>query len=91
MLHIPSILRGLFTCEPRRKKTEVSPRTTRTAGRASLLIAAALSFSACSAATPTETKEVPATGTVTVLFSQVAMTGPTPPALMRAFWTCAAG
>ena len=33
---------------------------------ASLLIAAALSLSACSAATPTETKEVPATGTVTI-------------------------
>lgn len=41
--------------------------------------------------TGTATHVVPATGTVTVLFSQVAMTGPTPPALMRAFWTCAAG
>ncbi|MFD3581816.1 serine hydrolase domain-containing protein [Streptomyces sp. NPDC058683] len=29
---------------------------------------------------------VPATGTVTVLLTQVAMTGPTPPPLMRDFW-----
>lgn len=33
---------------------------------------------------------VPATGTVSVLMSQVAMTGPTPPALMRDFWRYAA-
>ncbi len=37
------------------------------------------------------THVVPSTGTVTILFSQVAMTGPTPPALMREFWTCVAG
>jgi len=33
---------------------------------------------------------VPATGTVTVVLSQLAMTGPTPPALMRDFWRYAA-
>ncbi|WP_405773987.1 serine hydrolase domain-containing protein [Streptomyces sp. NBC_00859] len=33
----------------------------------------------------------PSTGTVTVLLSQVAMTSPAPPALMRDFWRCAAG
>ena len=33
---------------------------------------------------------VPATGTVSVLMSQLAMTGPTPPALMRDFWRYAA-
>ncbi|SDN20245.1 serine hydrolase domain-containing protein [Streptomyces wuyuanensis] len=33
---------------------------------------------------------VPATGTVSVMFSQVAMTGPTPPLLMRDFWRYAA-
>ncbi|MFD9212522.1 serine hydrolase domain-containing protein [Streptomyces sp. NPDC087659] len=33
---------------------------------------------------------VPATGTVSVMFSQVAMTGPTPPVLMRDFWRYAA-
>ncbi|MFE0101080.1 serine hydrolase domain-containing protein [Streptomyces sp. NPDC059009] len=33
---------------------------------------------------------VPATGAVTVLLTQVAMTGPTPNPLMREFWTCAA-
>ncbi|MCX4847427.1 serine hydrolase [Streptomyces sp. NBC_00893] len=32
----------------------------------------------------------PATGTVSVLLTQLAMTGPTPPALMRAFWRYAA-
>ena len=41
--------------------------------------------------TGTATHVVPSTGTVTVLLSQVAMTGPTPPSLMREFWTCAAG
>ena len=40
--------------------------------------------------TGTATHIVPATGTVTVLFTQVAMTGPTPPALTREFWTHAA-
>ncbi|MGW7564453.1 serine hydrolase domain-containing protein [Streptomyces sp. NPDC054757] len=34
---------------------------------------------------------VPATGTVTILLSQVEMTGPTPPPLMRDFWRYAAG
>ncbi|MFC9430367.1 serine hydrolase domain-containing protein [Streptomyces sp. NPDC056987] len=33
---------------------------------------------------------VPSTGAVTVLLSQVAMTGPTPPTLMRDFWRYAA-
>ena len=33
---------------------------------------------------------IPFTGTVTVLLSQVEMTGPTPPALMRDFWRYAA-
>ncbi|MGW2819790.1 serine hydrolase domain-containing protein [Streptomyces sp. NPDC001443] len=33
---------------------------------------------------------VPATGTVTVLLTQVAMTGPTPTPLMRDFWRCTA-
>jgi CubicO group peptidase (beta-lactamase class C family) len=33
---------------------------------------------------------VPATGTVTIVLSQVAMTGPTPPVLMRDFWRYAA-
>ncbi|GAA3839039.1 serine hydrolase [Sphaerisporangium flaviroseum] len=33
----------------------------------------------------------PSTGTVTILLSQVEMTGPTPPALMRDFWQYAAG
>ncbi|MDV9194759.1 serine hydrolase domain-containing protein [Streptomyces sp. Wh19] len=33
----------------------------------------------------------PATGTVSVLLTQLAMTGPTPPPLMRAFWRYAAG
>jgi CubicO group peptidase (beta-lactamase class C family) len=32
----------------------------------------------------------PSTGAVSILLSQVAMTGPTPPALMRDFWRCAA-
>lgn len=40
--------------------------------------------------TGTATHVVPATGAVTVLFSQVEMTGPTAPALMREFWTCVA-
>ncbi|MEV7678882.1 serine hydrolase domain-containing protein [Streptomyces sp. NPDC088341] len=34
---------------------------------------------------------VPSTGTVTVLLSQLAMSGPTPPDLMRDFWRYAAG
>ncbi|MDH6701714.1 serine hydrolase domain-containing protein [Streptomyces griseoviridis] len=34
---------------------------------------------------------IPATATVTVLLTQVAMTGPTPPPLMRAFWTATLG
>ena len=29
---------------------------------------------------------IPATGTVTILLSQVELTGPTPPAIMRDFW-----
>ncbi|MGW3243940.1 serine hydrolase domain-containing protein [Streptomyces sp. NPDC001070] len=33
----------------------------------------------------------PSTGTVTVLLTQVGMTGPTPPETMRAFWRYAAG
>ncbi|MFE3602182.1 serine hydrolase domain-containing protein [Streptomyces sp. NPDC059096] len=33
----------------------------------------------------------PSTGAVTILLSQVAMTGPTPPALMRDFWRYGAG
>ena len=40
--------------------------------------------------TGTTAHVVPATGLVAVLFTQVHMTGPTPPALMREFWTCAA-
>jgi CubicO group peptidase (beta-lactamase class C family) len=32
----------------------------------------------------------PSTGAVSIMMSQVAMTGPTPPALMRAFWRSAA-
>ncbi|MFE7127714.1 serine hydrolase domain-containing protein [Streptomyces sp. NPDC057617] len=40
--------------------------------------------------TGTTAHVVPSTGTVTVLLSQVAMTGPTPPDLMRDFWRCAA-
>lgn len=34
---------------------------------------------------------VPATGSVAILLTQVAMASPTPPALMREFWRCAAG
>ncbi|MFE2421173.1 serine hydrolase domain-containing protein [Streptomyces hokutonensis] len=34
---------------------------------------------------------VPPTDTVTILLTQVAMTGPTPMRLMREFWECAAG
>ncbi|MFB6978252.1 serine hydrolase domain-containing protein [Streptomyces scopuliridis] len=34
---------------------------------------------------------VPSTGTVSILLSQLAMTGPTPPPLMRDFWRYAAG
>ncbi|MFJ9628005.1 serine hydrolase domain-containing protein [Streptomyces sp. NPDC101175] len=34
---------------------------------------------------------VPPTGTVTILLTQVAMSGPTPTRLMREFWECAAG
>ncbi|MET8329471.1 serine hydrolase domain-containing protein [Streptomyces sp. NPDC005181] len=34
---------------------------------------------------------VPSTGTVTIMLSQLEMTGPTPPALMRDFWRYAAG
>lgn len=34
---------------------------------------------------------VPATNTVTVLFTQASMTGPTPPPIMREFWRYAAG
>jgi CubicO group peptidase (beta-lactamase class C family) len=33
---------------------------------------------------------IPSTGTITILFSQVAMNGPTPPPLMQDFWTSAA-
>jgi CubicO group peptidase (beta-lactamase class C family) len=33
---------------------------------------------------------VPSTGTITILLSQLEMTGPTPPALMRDFWRYAA-
>lgn len=33
---------------------------------------------------------IPSTGTVTILLSQVAMTSPTPPPLMRDFWRYAA-
>jgi CubicO group peptidase (beta-lactamase class C family) len=33
----------------------------------------------------------PSTGAVSILLTQVAMTGPTPTALMRDFWRCAAG
>jgi hypothetical protein len=32
---------------------------------------------------------VPWTGTVTVLLTQLALAGPTPPKLMREFWRCA--
>ena len=41
--------------------------------------------------TGTAAHVVPPTGTVTVLLTQVAMTSPTPTALMREFWGCAAG
>ncbi|WP_405839815.1 serine hydrolase domain-containing protein [Streptomyces sp. NBC_01518] len=41
--------------------------------------------------TGTAAHVVPPTGTVTVLLTQVAMTSPTPTALMRKFWGCAAG
>ena len=41
--------------------------------------------------TGTTAHVVPPTGTVTVLLTQVAMTNPTPTALMREFWACAAG
>ena len=41
--------------------------------------------------TGTAAHVIPPTGTVTVLLTQVAMTGPTPPALMREFWAFAAG
>ncbi|MER5598023.1 serine hydrolase domain-containing protein [Streptomyces sp. NPDC002265] len=41
--------------------------------------------------TGTTAHVVPATGTVTVLLTQVAMTGPTPTPLMRDFWRCTAG
>ncbi|MFD9735637.1 serine hydrolase domain-containing protein [Umezawaea sp. NPDC059074] len=40
--------------------------------------------------TGTAAHVVPSTGAVTVLMSQLAMTGPTPPTLMRDFWTYAA-
>ncbi|MFF5300204.1 serine hydrolase domain-containing protein [Streptomyces sp. NPDC013161] len=40
--------------------------------------------------TGTAAHVVPPTGTVTVLLTQVAMTSPTPTALMREFWGCAA-
>ena len=33
---------------------------------------------------------VPATGTATILLTQVEMTSPTPPSIMRDFWTYAA-
>lgn len=41
--------------------------------------------------TGTSAHVVPATGTVSVLMTQVAMTSPTPPPLMRDFWAYAAG
>ncbi|WP_328831561.1 beta-lactamase family protein [Streptomyces sp. NBC_00252] len=41
--------------------------------------------------TGTAAHVIPPTGTVTVLLTQVAMTSPTPPALMREFWASAAG
>ncbi|MFF2996443.1 serine hydrolase domain-containing protein [Streptomyces sp. NPDC057950] len=41
-------------------------------------------------ATGTTAHVVPPTGTVTVLLTQTAMTGPTPTPLMREFWRCAA-
>jgi CubicO group peptidase (beta-lactamase class C family) len=34
---------------------------------------------------------IPPSGTVTILMTQLEMTGPTPPALMRDFWRYAAG
>jgi CubicO group peptidase (beta-lactamase class C family) len=40
--------------------------------------------------TGTTAHVIPPTGTVTVLLTQVAMTNPTPTALMREFWGCAA-
>ncbi|WP_066946225.1 serine hydrolase domain-containing protein [Streptomyces lushanensis] len=40
--------------------------------------------------TGTTAHVVPSTGTVTVLLSQLEMSGPTPPDLMRDFWRCAA-
>ncbi|MEU4098422.1 serine hydrolase domain-containing protein [Streptomyces sp. NPDC026673] len=41
--------------------------------------------------TGTAAHVTPSTGTVTVLLTQVELTGPTPPATMRAFWRYAAG
>ncbi len=41
--------------------------------------------------TGTAAHVVPATSTVTILLTQVAMPGPTPTPLMRDFWRCAAG
>ncbi|MHC3473338.1 serine hydrolase domain-containing protein [Streptomyces sp. 7R007] len=41
--------------------------------------------------TGTTAHVVPHTGTVAILLTQVAMTGPTPTPLMREFWTCVAG
>ncbi|MFJ5807649.1 serine hydrolase domain-containing protein [Streptomyces sp. NPDC093093] len=41
--------------------------------------------------TGTAAHVVPATGTVSVLLTQLELTGPTPPPLMRAFWTYANG
>ncbi|MFI6699137.1 serine hydrolase domain-containing protein [Streptomyces sp. NPDC050509] len=41
--------------------------------------------------TGTATHLTPSTGAVTILLSQVAMTGPTPPDLMRDFWRYGAG
>ena len=40
--------------------------------------------------TGTAAHVTPSTGAVTILLSQLEMTGPTPPALMRDFWRCAA-
>jgi CubicO group peptidase (beta-lactamase class C family) len=34
---------------------------------------------------------IPSSGTVTILMTQLEMSGPTPPALMRDFWRYAAG
>jgi CubicO group peptidase (beta-lactamase class C family) len=40
--------------------------------------------------TGTAAHVTPSTGAVSILLTQVAMTGPTPTALMRDFWRCAA-